>query len=264
MIVKPFPVGFGMQNFDAILTSYTPSYLQPWNTARPLSDSCTFSIGFMYINYYDKMDNAPESGFHTIGAGMCYINKICQITFSSQFFSALSMYNEYEFFLSVSRRFYNKIIFSIDGTSVCMHMPQLQYKPKYYFHTAFSSCITAKEFTATVGIYQIPLYTSSSQVYNISYVLACGLHSARNSTGSQGVLLHYELFPVSFARVSLGYEFILHPMVSAHFGLTTNPFMLSCGFTFSHVQTFSTAAAVFHPILGLSKGLSILYAPKTK
>jgi hypothetical protein len=256
----PFPVGYSMGNNGTIIQSNGVSGRQPWIPAAYYNDTLRWGGALCGIDYFDPMDNLQTSHIVQIVSGAWYALHRMNIKISYSFFNAMDLYNEQQGFFSLGYGLSKLIRASIDLTANRSGLSYNSTEHKNFLDAGASVFLTRAYAAISLSCSHFPLKAASASGFEPPPSLCIGLHTTANACGAQGILWEVEKETDFSFRYSIGESLYLTDHCTAGLAISTNPFMIYFGFSFSNAVRGLSFSLVNSPILGWSKGLSMDYA----
>jgi hypothetical protein len=261
---EPFSMGYGMATNGAILQQDGVSGREPFTGACFYRDSFPYGVTIAGVDYYDPMDNHSSSLIGQACLGGFWSMRGITVKAAYLHFDVMRVYYEQEGLVSIGYGLvpWFRMSWELAGFRAGLYRendPPAQTR----LEMGFSAMVPFKIAAISLNVNHIPLKTAMIDGYDAPFTIRAGLHSNKNSFGSQGVLVEMSKDDLWQFKVSIGEEYRLTKNLAASLAVTTNPVLLSFGVTCAWGKSSSvTAAFTDHPVLGWSKGLGMSWAGK--
>lgn len=261
---EPFSMGYGMATNGVILQENGISGREPFTSACFYQDSFHYGVTVAGVDYYDPMDNMASSLIGQAALGGFWSDRGLTVKAAYLHFDAMRVYYEQQGIISVG---YRLLPFFRASGEFSGFRAGLDHSndppPQTRLEMGVSACVPFSMAMLSLSVSHIPLKIAHVQGYDDPFTIRAGLHSVKNSLGSQGVLLEMSRNDIWNFRVSIGEEYWLTNNIAASLAVCTNPIMLNFGITCAWGGSSSiTAAFSDHPVLGWSKGFDVGWAGK--
>jgi hypothetical protein len=259
-INDPFAVGYSMGTNGAIIQAIGPSGRQPWNPACFFGDTLRFGASVCGIDYYDAMDNLESSHLVQVIAGAWYARKRFILKASYAHFNALNLYGEQQGYLSLGMRVCKAIAGSVEVTANRLGLLGEIAEKEKFVNAGVSVFISGESTAFSLSCGRFPIQHALSPGAMPPMGIDIGIHTTVHSFGAQGVVCSITKEATYVFRFSLGESYCIGDHCALCGAVSTNPFLLHAGITFSGDRGGVALAFVNHPVLGWSKGLTLDYA----
>jgi hypothetical protein len=255
----PFPDGFSMLTFGAIIQGDRISGRQPWIPACFARDSAVFCLASSYINYYDAMDNLRGADFRKATLGLRLNLGRVGVKAAAAFFNALGIYEEHRGFLSVAMRAcpFLQISAELDGRRAGLIGDRDESETTVYCGLSCWIPWSFASFSLSCG--NILIENSSQPGFTQPLSLRFGLHTMPHRLGAFGVLITAIPEERFAMNLSTGYEIRIHKLIACDAGVSFKPLMVSLGLVLSLPRAGVYTGFVHHPVLGWSQGVGMEY-----
>ncbi|MBN1983450.1 MAG: hypothetical protein JW795_18075 [Chitinivibrionales bacterium] len=258
----PFETGFSMQNLGTIHYANSISSRQPWTNASAPVGPIRFTVGLSVVSFYDAMDNLSGDGLYLTELGCCIPVGPLTMKCAGTLFDALGLLRTCKGFFSMGYSLAPAIRLSGELQAQSAFLVGVAGNSRRGAACGISAWVSFGVVSVDVSCANIALYTTRHPTILPPFEVRFGLHTNAHEHGSQGVALHLQPLPHLQIQACMGYELFVHKNIAIHAGVGTNPFLLSCGITASLATMTNTAALVYHPVLGFSKGIGLEYIRK--
>ena len=256
----PFSLGYSMGNNGTIIQASGPSGRQPWIPACFTSDTFRFGVSVCGIDYYDPMDNLESSHIVQVVGGAWYARNRFIAKASYVHLNAMGLYYEQQGFISIGFLSCRVLSASIEVLANRTGLSALSSEGQKFLNAGASLFVFGKVASLSLSCGGLPLESSSSQIVEPPINIDIGLHTTIHPFGAQGVLCEIIKERDYVFRFSIGESYNLGDHCAVCGALSTNPFMMHVGISFSSERRGIALSIVNHPVLGWSKGLTVDYA----
>ncbi len=256
----PFAVGYSMGNGGAVIQASGPSGRQPWNPACFYADTLRLGASVCGIDYYDAMDNLKSSRIVRANAGAWYARNRFVLKASYSHLNALDLYYEQQGFVSLGIKAFRALSASVELTANRAGFSVSGSENEKFMTGGVSLFVSGGSTALSVSCKSLPLKRASSEGFEPPITLDVGLHTTVHQFGAQGVVCSMTKESDYAFRFSIGESYFLSDHCALSGALSTNPFILHVGLSFSDARGGASIAFVNHPALGWSKGLTLDYA----
>jgi hypothetical protein len=256
----PFPAGYSMGNSGAIMQSSGLSGRQPWVPASFLADTFRFGVSVCGIDYYDAMDNLESSHIVQALAGAWYAHRRFVFKASYAHLNALGLYYEQQGFISVGFLACRALSASIEVTANRAGLTDERTEQEKFLNAGVSLFVSGKSTALSVSCGRLPIKSVSIRGFEPPIAVDIGLHTAMHRFGAQGVRCEITKDPDYAFRFSIAESYSLSDYCAVCGALSTAPFMMHVGISFSNARHGVALSFVNHPALGWSRGLTVGYA----
>jgi hypothetical protein len=255
----PFQAGFTMGSQNTILWRGSPAARQPWRSAAVLaSEDIPFGFAAGAVSYYasrDKLSDIVEG----VG-GIWYTHRGISLKVAYSQLDALRQYFRLRGYVSVGVPLYIfpgvRIGAELEHTLCGLHNSDAH---QTFTTTGMTACMHKKSVNITAAISHILIQQAADESFHPPLQASLAISTTRHRFGAQGIGLDYVKDTQPRFRFRLGHSFWIHPSFATSFSLVTNPIMVGVGIQLQCSFLEAGAAYVFHPILGWSRGVHLMY-----
>lgn len=259
----PFPMGYSMLNFGAIIQSNSIAGRQPWIPASQSFDTTIrFSIASSYVNYYDAMDNLSSSDFRQAAVGFYLPLKRVTIKGAGIFFNALGLYEERMGQLSFAALLCRRLQIGAEMNASRASLYHNSRESETLMNAGFSLRIPWHYVSATLGCKNITVEDASQPGFDPPLTVTLGLHTIAHRLGAQGITLSLQPQDSLVFSFCIGEEFFIHKNIAITAGLCSKPLMVGFGFSIDMPAGGVYTGMVYHPALGWSQGIGMEYVKR--
>jgi hypothetical protein len=256
----PFPAGFSMGTLGAVIDDRGASGREPWIGAAFCADSAGFGCTLGGTSYYTSSTGGTgQSGISQASGGGWYARNHLVCKASIAHLSSFGVYYEQTGFISVGSDYLKFVRMSLEAMGYRAGVSVQGTPVRTIGEAGFSLWVPLSWAAFSFRMEHLLLETAQSEGADPPLTLRCGIHTARNRCGGQGVLVTIaprEPKPVCFA---IGEEYRITPRVAFHAALANNPLFLSFGMAYFFGRSGVAISLVNHPQLGWSQGFGAEY-----
>jgi hypothetical protein len=256
---EPFPMGFSMSTFGAVISASGASGRQPWAPASFCGDSGAWGLASALVDYYGQMDNMPERQIRQSAIGVWIHHRaiVCKASFA--YFNALSVYFEGHGFCSLGTDALPFVNVSLELEGWRAGLRQSGAERDELLSGGVSLWLPWSYAAVSLRCRNLILRSASTEGFAPPLSLTAGIHTRPHRFGSQGVSIEVTPATKTTIRFRAGLQYQLHRLCSLEAGLSARPLMMGFGFCLSLPCSSLQAALVHHPLLGWSRGVAMEY-----
>ena len=267
----PFPVGYGMMSQGVIVETEGASGRQPWAPAAHYRDTLRWGASAAAVSYHGGGSAARYAvgGFALTGP---VIGKL-----SLMQLDVMGLYYEQTASLSAGA-VWRFLSFSVDGQAYRIGLTPRAPEgsapaaaqsyagqgrlPRSRASAAVGATVhlQTRRLSAGVTAEGWTALTSGDPAADPVPSVVARIGTARNRYGSQGAAVLITPQADSPVRLIIAQEYRIGNAFALSASLASNPTMIGFGLTVDKFPVTGTAAAVNHPFLGWSRGVSVDYA----
>jgi hypothetical protein len=253
-IDDPFPCGYSMGNFGAILWPRGISGRQPWTPSASLAYSKGFGFSVAGVDYYDDMDNLSGQNIRQACAGGWLAAKKVTVKAAYVHFAAFGLYMEQKGSLSVGT---TAIPFISAGMEISGYRAGLikERDERQTIATIGASLLCSRKYASiSLSVCDITVKQAGVKGLTPPFTVKTGIHTMPHKFGAQGVSLSIEPGDQLQIRFYAAEEYWIGNTIGLGAALSVNPVMagFSCTVAIKRASVF--CSLVHHPVLGWSKG----------
>ncbi|MFW5774909.1 MAG: hypothetical protein ACOCW2_01350 [Chitinivibrionales bacterium] len=254
----PFVPGFGMANQNTIIWKNSPTARQPWIAAAYFADE-SVPLGFAAgaVSYYADFGSLTDI---TQGmAGLWCTRKGFTLKASYRQLDALDQYYRQRGFLSFGMPLY------VPGVRISMEAELFRCgladttESEAYTTIGWTAVLRRKAADISVSCSHIMVEQASDDSFEPPLTFSALISTARHRYGAQGIGFDYIMEHRTRFRFRLGHGFWIHQRMGMTFSMATNPTTLGVGIELDFPVIETGAAYLYHPVLGWSRGVHIMY-----
>lgn len=265
-----------MGNHGTILNTNGHTGRQPWSPASYYNGNNKFTLAVTGVDYYGETENLPDSRIQQGSVGFGFFPGKFRLKTAYLNFNAMNLYQEHEGLFSAGMKIFRHLSAGFEINGFYAAVPLEKDNTETLLTGGFSAIVPWQYASTTLRIDNINLISAAKQGFDLPLRLQFGIHTNFNRLGSQGIIFeilnHYN---TPEFRFHIGEDYHFSDYFSISTALSTNPIFISFGFTFhiplsarrgraggevSSPHSAISAAFVHHPVLGLSKGITMDYS----
>jgi hypothetical protein len=256
----PFPAGFSMGTLGAVIDCHGASGHEPWTGAALCADTAGFGLTLSAISYYGSVTGSMgEDGISQAKGGGWYGRRhlVCKAAIAS--LTAFSTYFEQTGFVSIGTDYLRFVRLSLEAAGHRLGVRVQGTPVRTIAETGISAWVPWSWAAVSFRLEHLVIESAQSDGVDPLPTMRCGIHSAQNRFGGQGVLVTIipgELRPVCF---TIGEEYRITPSVAFHAALANNPLFIGFGMAYTFGRAGVAVSLVNHPRLGWSQGFGAEY-----
>jgi len=249
----PFPLGYSMMSQGALVETEGASARQPWTPAAHYRDSLRFGVSAASVSYHGGGSAAQYAagGFVQFGPAVCK-GALTRL-------DVMGLYYEQAAALSVGSR-WRFLSYSLEA---CHYRAGLTLSSAdRRSATSAGAALHAVSRVVSAGVTAEGLTLSSGGLRDADPPAAISVRvcTVRNRYGSQGAMIRFTPNRGAPVRFALAQEYRIGKMFGLSASIASNPTMIGFGLAVDKTPVNASAAAVNHPQLGWSRGVSVDYA----
>jgi hypothetical protein len=256
----PFPQGFSMGTLGAIIDDRGASGREPWTGAAFCGDSAGWGFTLGGTSYYTtSTGSAGQAGITQASGGGWYAREHLVLKASIAHLSSFGVYYEQTGFISLGSDYLKFVRMSLEAMGYRAGVSAQGTPVRTIGEAGFSLWLPLSWAAFSFRMEHLVLETAESDGTDPPFTLRCGIHTAQNRYGGQGVLVTItprDPKPVCFA---VGEEYRITPRVAFHAALANNPLFISFGMVYFFGRAGVAISLVNHPQLGWSQGVGAEY-----
>jgi len=260
----PFPLGGAMMSQGAIVETEGALGREPWGPAAHYRDTLRWGASVAAVSYHGG-GSAARYGVGGFGVAGPVIGKL-----SLTRLDVMGLYYEQMAFLSAGAQ-WRSLSFSLDGemyfTGLTGRVPEApqfsaESPPRSRASSAAGATVLLRTSRLSVDIAAggLTVLPSGDPFAGPALSVTARVCTARNRYGSQGVMARITPSDASPLRFVLAQEYRIGAAFALSASIASNPTMIGFGLSVDKFPLTGSAAAVNHPFLGWSKGVSAGYA----
>jgi len=255
----PFPMGYSMANFGAIMWQNGMSGRQPWTPAAFLRDSASWGLSAAGVDYFDDMDNLEGRDLRQAAAGGWFAVRKVAVKAAYIHFNALDIYREQEGFLSAATSVVAHVSLGAQLSAIRVGLVQNRDEREHVALGGATVWVPFSFASASFSCRNILLKDAHRPGFAPPLTLEAGLYTAPHRFGAQGVVVSVEPGDNIEIRFRAAEEYRIHDILGIGVALSTNPIMVSFGVSVCLRSYGVYTSLVHHPVLGWSKGIGAEY-----
>jgi hypothetical protein len=250
----PFPMGYAMGNFGAILWPGGLPARQPTAPAAALRGENCFGFSASATDYFDDMDNMADKDIRQACAGLWINRKFVSVKVAYLHFNALGIYREQEVFVSAGWSRIPFVSVSIEGAGYIASLLSGRNEHQNSASAGASFLFPRKYASLSFSFKDVPVKPAGCAGFAPPFAMAAGIHTMPHRFGAQGISVAVEPKPDLCIRFRAAQEFWIDNRIGIGAAVSANPLMIGLGVTARWDRFAAFGALVHHPVLGWSKG----------
>ena len=249
----PFPLGYSMMSQGALVEAEGVSARQPWTPAAHYRDSLRWGASAAVVSYHGGGSAAryAAGGFGTFGP-VAFKGALTHL-------DVMGLYFEQTAALSAGSR-WRFLSYSLEATNYRSGLTFSSADRRSATSAGAALLAVSRVVSAGATVEGLTLLSGGARDADPSPVISLRVCTVRNKYGSQGAMVTFTPNDDAPIRFVIAQEYRIGNMFALSASIASNPTMIGFGLTVDKKPASATAAAVNHPQLGWSRGMSVDYA----
>ncbi|MFW6254366.1 MAG: hypothetical protein ACOC41_05500 [Chitinivibrionales bacterium] len=256
---EPFSPGFGMATQSTVLWENSPAARQPWSaSALHGNEDVPFGFAAGAVSYYSDLQTLTDIVQAT--AGIWFTRKSITVKLAYSQLDALGQYYRQKAFLSAGIPLY-----FVADVRISMECELFRCglsgtdETEAFATVGWTAMVRRKIANISLAFSHFVVESASDESFEPPLTMSCRVSTVRHRYGAQGIGFDYIMEHRTRFRFRLGHGFWIHEAFGATFSMATNPVTIGLGVELQFPSIETGAAYMFHPVLGWSRGIHLMY-----
>jgi hypothetical protein len=231
---------------------------EPWTSAGLYGGPSGFGFALGGTSYYGSMAGSGDNGISQAVGGGWFARKHFFCKAAIAHLNAFNAYFEQTGFVSIGSDALRFVRLSLEATGYRLGVSMPGTPVRTIGEGGVSAWVPWSWAAVSMRLEHCVLETAGGAA-DPALTLRCGIHTAQNSFGGQGVLVTIAPARPKPVCFTVGEEYRITPDIAFHAAFSNNPLLLGFGMAFSLRSGGVAVALVNHSVLGWSQGFGAEY-----